>query len=138
MPLAISLRNIENSLDDELFQILYADDAAGGGTLDIIRKWWSKVKEEGPGYGYYPEPSKSWLIVKEDKEEKAKELFPDVNITTVGHRYLGSFIGSEDGMKNWLKNEVKTWVEDIEQLSDIAYNEPQLAYSAYTIGLSKK
>ena len=41
-------------------------------------------------------------------------------------------------MKEWVKNEVKTWVEEIEQLSDIACNEPQLAYSAYTIGLSKK
>ena len=44
--LANSLRNIKNSLDDELFQILYADDAGGGGTLAIIEKWWSKVKEK--------------------------------------------------------------------------------------------
>ena len=103
-----------------------------------MRRWWDKIKARGPGYGYFPNPRKSWLIVKPQYQDEAKSLFPDVNITTEGQRYLGSFIGTEEGKRQFVKNEVQKWAEEISTIADIGRTEPQLAYSAYTVGISKR
>ena len=62
-----------------------------------MRRWWNKLNEEGPKYGYFPKGSKTILIVKANLEEKAKNIFKDtdVTITTEGERHLGAVIGSE-------------------------------------------
>ena len=132
MPLIRSLK------DSSLTQIFYADDGLGGGKLSSVKSWWDKIKCDGPGYGYLPNPGKSWLIVKPEYEETAREIFTDVNITTDGQRYLGSYIGTEESQREFVQNEVAKWNEEISQLCEIAVNEPQLAYSAYTIGISKR
>ena len=119
-------------------QVWYADDSAAGGKLDQLMKWWKDLKDQGPMYGYYPKPSKTWLIVKPEHATKAKELFPDVQITTKGHRYLGSYIGTEEGVKEFILKETESWKADILGLVDIAANEPQLAYSAFIYGTSKR
>ena len=77
--------------------IWFADDSGAAGKLKALKIWWDALQLSGPAYGYFPKPSKTWLIVKEEFEEKAKSLFPDLNITTEGCRYLGSFIGTETG-----------------------------------------
>ena len=51
-------------------------------------------------FGYFPNASKTWLITKDEHLNHAKSLFPDVNITTEGHKYLGSFIGNQEGKIN--------------------------------------
>ena len=51
----------ENDVAKKLY---YADDGGGGGILDQLLKWWTDVQEMGPNFGYYPKPSKTWLIVK--------------------------------------------------------------------------
>eukprot|EP00116_Pleurobrachia_bachei_P005595 sb/3465857/ len=136
MPLIRSLK------DSSLTQIFYADDGLGGGKLSSVKSWWDKIKSDGPGYGYLPNPGKSWLIVKPQYEDTAREMFTDVNITTDGQRYLGSYIGTEESQREFVEefvqNEVAKWNEEINQLCEIAVNEPQLAYSAYTIGISKR
>ena len=118
--------------------VWYADDSACGGKLEDIRKWWDALKETGPNIGYFPKSSKTWLVVKADKEKEARELFTDVNITTEGHRYLGSFIGTEAGKEIFMGRCVSDWVDDINSLSKVAKTEPQLAYAAYVYGTSKK
>ena len=65
-------------------------------------------------------------------------IFPDVQITTKGHRYLGSYIGTEEGVKEFILKETESWKADILGLVDIAANEPQLAYSAFIYGTSKR
>ena len=62
--------------------MVYADDAAGAGKLKSIKQWWETIKEHAPMYGYYPKPSKSWLIVKPEYIDEANSLFNDVKITT--------------------------------------------------------
>ena len=46
----------------------------------IIHDWWDNVCLYGPLFGYFPEPTKSWLIVKENYKTKAEEIFSDTNI----------------------------------------------------------
>ena len=47
-------------------QVWFTDDATGGGTLKEVRSWCDQLNRNGPGYGYHPKASKSWLIVKDD------------------------------------------------------------------------
>eukprot|EP00116_Pleurobrachia_bachei_P002481 sb/3462743/ len=116
MPL---IRSVEDK-DSKLTQIFYADDGLGGGTLSTVKTWWEKVKQDGPGYGYLPNPGKSWLIVKPEYEEAARSMFPDVNITSQGQRYLGSYIGTEEGQAEFVRNEVAKWESEIDQICDLS------------------
>ena len=139
MPLIMKLMLCEDKAEyEKLLQLWYADDAAAGGTLRDMLKWWSMLCETGPLYGYHPKPSKSWVIVKPQFYEKAKEMFPDLQVTDMGHKYLGSYIGREEGKDKFVEEKVQEWIKDVEQLSDIAKREPQIAYSAYIYGLSKR
>ena len=119
-------------------QVWFADDSAAGGRLDSLNQWWEALKEAGPGYGYYPKASKTWLIVKEEHLSTAHSMFKDINITTVGHKYLGSYIGTEMGKIKFINDKVEEWVNEIDGLANIASKEPQLAYAALVFGLSKR
>ena len=125
---------------DEAKKIAFADDGAGSGTLEQLLRWWQDVTESGPMFGYFPKPAKSWLIVKPQYLDKAKAMFNglNINITTDGHAYLGSFIGSEAGKSAYMKDQIQEWSKDIESLANIAKTEPQLAYAAYVYGTSKR
>ena len=93
---------------------------------------------EMPPLGYFPFPKKSWLITKPEHIERAKELFPDVNITADGHKYLGSFIGNEEATKNFVLSKIEEWTKDLDALAEIARSEPHLAYTAYVFGTSRR
>ena len=54
----------------------YADISAASGEIRKLHKWWDKILailQMHPDYGYYANPSKTWLIVKEDAYEKAMQ-----------------------------------------------------------------
>ena len=138
IPLLKNRSNTEDTVNPPLRNVWYADDAAGGGTLTQLRSWWSELQERGPLFGYFPEPTKTWLITKPEHVEKAKLLFPDVKVTVEGHKYLGSFIGSDSGKQKFVESKVDEWISDIQSLAKIGKTEPQMAYSAYVYGLSKK
>ena len=70
-------------------QVWYADDAAGEGQITHLSSWWDDLCTNGSLFGYFPKPSKTWVIVKPEYEEQAKKAFPDLQITTAGKRYLG-------------------------------------------------
>ena len=93
-----------------------------------------------PEYGYHPNASKSWLIVKQDYLEQAKSLFNDtgVSITTEGQRYLGAALGSSSFVESYVQNKINGWIQEINQLSVIAQSQPHAAYAAFTHGLSHK
>ena len=119
--------------------IWFADDSGAAGKLEaLIKRWWDALQRLGPAYGYYPKPSKTWLIVKEEHYEKAKEMFKDVQITTKGHRYLGSYIGTNEGKEEFIKEKCNEWSEELDGLASIALHEPQLSYSAFTFGSSRR
>ena len=45
-------------------EVAYADDLTAGGKLRDLKYWWDTLLDIGPKFGYYPQASKSWLIVK--------------------------------------------------------------------------
>ena len=64
----------------------------------------------------------------------AEEIFggSGVKITTEGERHMGAVIGSENFKEQYVTNKIRKWVEDVEELADIAQDEPQLVYSSFT------
>ena len=52
----------------------FADDITAPGEISELRQWWDHLLEIGPAYGYFPQPAKFWLIVKETKVTDAREV----------------------------------------------------------------
>ena len=109
-------------------QIWFADDSGAGGVLPELRKWWDELNDIDPSYGYFPKPSKCWLITKPHKLNEARQIFSNcgVNITDQGHEsYLGSPIGTDEFMRKVIEEKVDTWVEDLKKITTISKIEPQ-------------
>ena len=122
-------------------QAWFADDGTGGGSILQLKTMWDNVLDMGPKFGYFPKASKSILIVKGlEHLPKARSVFKDtgVQITTEGDRHLGAVLGSESFKHEFVKRKVCSWVKDIEELATVAKEEPQIAYTAFTKGLSSR
>ena len=76
VPLIHKLRN--NS--PEVKQVWYADDATGAGSCEGLRQWWDQIERLGPTFGYHPNAVKTYLIIKEEHDNKAKALFADTDV----------------------------------------------------------
>ena len=101
-------------------QVWYADDATASGELSKIRSWWEHLVEIGPQYGYFPNASKTWMIVKKEKFEEAQVVFDGTGV-------------------NVTQEKVLEWTKEIEVLSTFAVSQPHASYAAcYTHGLSSK
>ena len=124
-PLINELRNTVNT--DDCAQCWFADDSTAAGELLEIKKWWDRLGKQGPKYGYYPLPQKTVLIVKEHMKIYADQLFKGtgVKISTSGEKHLGATIGSKKFRKEYISKKVQSWVEDVQELSRIAKDEPQ-------------
>ena len=103
-------------------QSWFADDASVGGNLVGIHRWWEKLVSVGPMYGYFPNPTKSWLIVKENCVDHACALFQNagINITVDGKRHLGAALGSRQFVEEYVQKKVDGWVKGIDRLSSFA------------------
>ena len=104
MPLFQKLKNTT-----EYVQEWYADDASSLGKLTSLKKW-LEILQKGPAFGYFPEPTKSYLIVDEGYISQAKTFFEPLGVNVVsGHRYLGSFIGSKEQKSDYLRVKADEW-----------------------------
>ena len=108
---------------------------AGAGTISSLREWWQLLLDEGPGYGFHPNASKSYLIVKPNHIEEATEQFRSTNvqITCNGKKYLGGFFGPEEGKGEYLSDKCGKFEQMVCKLSSIAEVEPHVAYSGFTV-----
>ena len=118
----------------------YADDLAGVGKIESLKRWWLNLMEYGPKIGYYPEPTKSWLIVKVEHLEEAKKIFNDtgLNITVDGRKHLGAAVGTSTFKNEYVAKKIEDWITQIETLAKIAWVEPHLAYIAFVYGMQNK
>ena len=99
------------------------------------------MKEDGPKYGYFPKPSKTHIILKDPRDiEEVRQLFgvEGIKITVEGQRHIGASIGSDDFKREYVSKKVENWVNDVENLTVIAKDEPQAAFSAFNIALSRR
>ena len=121
---------------DSVSQTWYADDASACGKLPDVYNWWNLLSDIGPGFGYFPNASKSWLVVKEEFLDQASEIFRDTNVhlTSDGRPYLGSPLGSLDYVNSFVQRKAEEWCEYLSSLSEVATVHPHPAYSAFTHG----
>ena len=125
---------------DDTKQVWFADDATAGGRVHQLHDWWTKLCKLGPSFGYFANPGKTWLIVKDDHLSTATELFAGtgVNITTEGKRHLGAAVGPRSFVTTYMQAKVNKWIAYINELAQIAKTQPHAAYSAFTHGLASK
>jgi hypothetical protein len=122
-----------------LHQPWYADDAGAQGKFEAIGQLYDRLEEIGPYSGYFPESSKSILIVGKHNLERAKEYFKDYDFTiTTGNRYLGGFIGEETARDEWIQNEIEEWVFGVDELASAAVKFPQASYAALQKSLQQR
>ena len=121
-------------------EVAFADDFTIAGKIEGIRSYWELLQQVGPLYAYFPKPSKSYLVVKEQYLENATETFrgSEVKITTEGKKHLGAAIGSEDFKASYVKSLADNWIDQLNLLSKIAESKPQSAYSAFAGGFKGK
>ena len=122
---------LHNQTDKSLCQqVWYADDSCAGGKLQEMRKWWDILNQTGPKFGYYPKPIKTILILKDPENlPLATEIFANtgIHITTTGERHLGAVIGSREFRSEYVNDKVDKWIKDVEEIAEIANDEPQIA-----------
>ena len=117
----------------------FADDSSCGGRLQRVHDWFLALMALGPAFGYYPEPSKSVLIVKPDLLPAARALFESLQVhVTLSSRYLGGCIGEEAGVKAYVAEKVSSWVASVARLSSAAKAFPHAAYCALTRSLTSE
>ena len=121
-------------------QVAFADDLTGAGNIDDLKHWWIRINQIGPDIGYHPNPEKTCLIVKPEFYEKAKRVFADtkIKVSVEGERQLGAAIGSNEFKEKYILDTVKSWIEDIEELAQIAKTEPHAAYTNFTFSAKLK
>ena len=137
---AISTLPLIRRLNQGIQQAWYADDATAGGDVHSLRHWWDMLREIGPEYGYFVNPSKTCLIVKEDHMSSATDLFQEegIQITPQGTRHLGAALGYRSFMESYVSSKITNWVTEVEKLATIASSQPHAAYAALTHGLTGK
>ena len=77
-------------------EVAVADDFTVTGEVEEIKSYWDMLQQVGPLHGYFPKPSKSYLIDKEHFHENAKETFKStkVKLTTEDKMHLRAVIVS--------------------------------------------
>jgi len=117
-------------------QIWYPDDASCCGSLVCDRQWFDLLLQNGPKFGYFPNPSKSSLLVCPNLKSTAEQMFGCLDIKIVcDHRFLGGYLGSVPAKDSFVLQKVNQWVAGIKRLSQIAVHQPQAAFAALTESL---
>jgi len=138
---SISVTPLIRALNDSCIrQVWFADDATAGGTLCGLFEWWTKIKSLGAAYGYYPNASKTWLIVKPEFLGAANKVFrgTGVNVTADGRRHLGAALGCRSFTEQYMKEKMDHWLKSVHRLSGVAKAHPHAAYCAFVHGLCNK
>ena len=121
-------------------EVAFADDLTVAEKIEEIKQYWELLLQVGPKYGYYPKPSKSHLIVREQHFDRAKFIFKgsEVKTTKSGQRHLGAAIGSNGFKREYFKSMVNNWNNQLTFLSKIAEMERQAAYAAFIEDLKSR
>ena len=105
----------------------YADNFTTGSIVRGLKYWWESLCELGPKFGYYPEASRTWLIVNNDFCDMANTTFKSIkiNMTSNGKKYLGAVIGSRSYKEDFINEKIDQRIKEVKLLSKIAKIESQ-------------
>ena len=111
-------------------QVWYADDSAACDNLPKLRNWWNELNELDPRYGYFPNSTKTCLLVKPQYYSEAVEIFAGsgIIVKSDGIEYLGEAIGSPEFIQHVVEKKVASWCEELKSLSSIAKSYPALTH----------
>jgi hypothetical protein len=99
----------------------YANNAGAGAGFTDILAFFERLKEIGPRYGYYPEASKSILVVCQHNLEAATEFFaPQQFGVTTGEQYLCGYIGAQEDQDEWVVRKTTSWTAAVSKLVKVA------------------
>ena len=124
-----------------LHQSWYADDASAAGELVLIADYFRELMRMGPSFGYFPEPSKSILIVRSRTIQHAQSFLRTEGLSfklKTGDRYLGGFVGEAPARDEWLKNLISKWASAVQELALVASSYPQTAYAGLQKSLQQE
>ena len=120
--------------------VAFADDFTACGKLASLKQWFDEICRLGPYIGYYVNPTKTWLIVKDHELEEATRIFAGtgIKITSEGRRHLGGVIGTNENKMKYIDEKIDVWCREIEVLSTIAATEPHAAFAGFIFGLKHR
>jgi hypothetical protein len=107
----------------DLTQVFFADDGAARGPLHSLASWCLDVQHDGPAFGYCLQLAICSLTVPSANSPAVQafsERCPGVQLTDVGHRHLGGFIGSVAGRRAHVQELVSQHLQGLAILTDIA------------------
>ena len=91
----------------QVLQPWYADDAGAGGNFEAVMAHFRDLQLKGPARGYFPNPTKSILVVSEQNVPQATEYFRGMGMKIVTvRRYLGGFVGELWAERRWVQTKV--------------------------------
>ena len=98
------------------------------------------VVQIGPDYGYFPNPAKTCLLVKDAARKTASDIFTGtgISITCEGKKYLGAPLGTDAFVHSFIHQQISTWEKELKLLSKFAVTQPHAAYAAFTHGFTSK
>ena len=113
------------------YQNWYADVSSCVGKFLDIKEWFLELANKGPGFGYFPEPSKSMLVVHPDYVSEAESAFEGLGIkVTTGCCFLGGFVGEEKESAEFVNRKIDEWLNGVNKLSRAAEEQPRVSYVA--------
>ena len=121
------------STESQVRVLAYADDFSAAGKLEDLRKWWDTLTIIGLKFGYYLEPTETWLLVKPYASQRANKIFSEtkIKINNEGHKYLGGTVSTVEFKDTYMEEKAMEWINQLEVLSKIAAVERQAAYCAF-------
>ena len=104
-----AIKSSVHETDDHLLQIAFADDLTGTGSLRSLRTWWETIVKFGHSIGYYANGEKSWLIVRPELIDEAKNIFTStsIKVTSEGRRHSGVCVGSASFKENYVRSKMQ-------------------------------
>ena len=95
--------------------------------MNQLRRWWEEIVERGPAFGYFANPAKRSLVLKEEHYEVAVKCFEEteVQITTNGKGYLELSVGTSSFKERYAEMKVNEWKGELRTLAEIAATQPQ-------------
>ena len=129
----------EQLLGKRTESVTYANDFTDVSSITNLLHWWNTLTTLGPLFGYHPEPSKCWVIVKPSRKDIALKTFGNtgINITEDGKRHLEAVIDPIEYCENYVTQKVNTWLDELNMLCDIVRIEPQAAYNCFVSGYKR-